>query len=349
MDSQIKLMVPNLTNIEYDLVKTVLDSGHLVDGPMTREFEKLILNYTGSKYAIACTSATTGLEMCLRTLGIGHGDEVIIPDFTHPATGLAVMAVGATPVIVDVDFKTFNTELAFLSDGVSEMTKAVIPVSWGGQPLKMIDIIEYCKSKSISVIEDAACSLGSEFEGIKTGELADFTVFSFHPRKIIGVGDGGCIVTNKNSKADFLRSYKNFGIERKNGSSQFTQYGTNQRLSGVLAAIAVGQLQRLNEILNDRIEKAQYYNYLLKNVEEISLPFQIPSSRHTFQSYCIFIKKLGIRDKLISEMREMNIEVQIGTYAIHKEPVFQKVKELEISKIQFHYLIISLHCLYITN
>jgi perosamine synthetase len=318
----IKLMCPNVTNRELELVAKVLESEHLVEGPMTRKFEKLISDYIGVKHAIACTSATTGLEMCLRAIGVGEGDEVIIPDFTHPATGLSVMAVGATPVLVDVDKKTYNTNISFISDAITDRTKAVIPVSWGGQPLFIDEIIDFCRPRGIVTIDDAACSLGTHFKGIPTGRLADFTVFSFHPRKIFSTGDGGCITTNDNRSADYLRSYKNFGVKKVNGVTKFYQLGTNQRFSSILAAVGVAQIERIDQIVNERIRKAEIYNSLLKNNSAFSIPFVIPDAKHNYQSYTLFINETINRDYLLSEMRHKGIEVQIGTLAINREPVF---------------------------
>lgn len=319
-------MCPNITSRELELVESVLDSEHLVDGPMTRRFEDLISSYIGVKHAIACTSATTGLEMCLRAIGVGEGDEVIIPDFTHPATGLAVMAVGAIPVIVDVDKQIYNTNISYISDAITDRTKAVIPVSWGGQPLCISEIVSHCRSRNIITIDDAACSLGTHLNGIPTGRLADFTVFSFHPRKIFTTGDGGCITTNDDNWADYLRSYKNFGVQKINGVTKFSRYGTNQRFSSILAAVGVAQLERIDQIVNERIRKANTYNYLFENHTAFKTPYVIPNAKHNFQSYCLFFHDADNRDILLKIMRKKGIEVQIGTIALHREPVFKNCK-----------------------
>lgn len=322
----IKLMRPHYSGEELDLVREVLESEHLVDGPMTREFERLITEYVGTKHAIACTSATTGLEMALRALGVGPGDEVIIPDFTHPATGLVILAVGATPVIVDVDLKTFNTTTEIVQEAVTKRTKAILPVSWGGHPLQMSTFKEFCEHQGLWLIEDAACSLGTSFDGIPTGRLADITAFSFHPRKLFATGDGGCLTTNNDEWADYLRSYKAFGMKQIDGRPRFVQEGTNFRFSSILAAVGVGQLRHIDKIISTRIEKAQIYNSLLSEIPGVKSPYLAPKAVHNYQSYCVFLEVPGKRDFLLTEMRKEGIEVQIGTHAIHREPVFRKAK-----------------------
>ncbi len=133
-EEKIRLMVPDVGDGELKLVSEVLSSGYLVDGPMTRELERLVAGHVGVSHAIAVNSGTTALEMCLRALGIKPGDEVIVPDFTHPASGLSVMALGARPVIIDVDLKTHNTDVSFIAEALSESTRAVMPVSWVDNP-----------------------------------------------------------------------------------------------------------------------------------------------------------------------------------------------------------------------
>lgn len=323
---QIFLMRPFVGEDEIQLVREVIESKYLVDGPMTREFERLILNYVGAKYAVACTSATTGLEMCLRALNIGQGDEVIIPDFTHPATGLCVLAVGAEPVIVDVDLNTRNTNASYISEAVTDRTKATIPVSWGGHPLDIHPINELAAKNHFHVIDDAACSLGTSLKGKRTGALTDFTVFSFHPRKLFTTGDGGCITTNNQEWAEYLNSYKQFGVVKIDGKKKFARLGTNQRFSSLLAAVAVGQLKRIDAFLDDRIKRAYIYNDLFKDISGISIPYAVNEAKHTYQSYTILFEEPGKRDFVMSELKKMKIETQIGAQAIHREPVFENMR-----------------------
>ena len=328
MSNKIKLMHPNVGNEELELVKEVIESGWLVEGPMVREFEKTVAEYVGVKYAIACSSATTGLELALRALGVGKGDEVIIPDFTHPATALVVMTVCAKPVLVDVNMDTRVTDAEKIEEAITDKTKAVIPVSEFGHPVDMDPINELKTKYDIHIIEDAACALGSEYKGKKVGSLADITVFSFHPRKIFTTGDGGLIMTDNDEWAELMNSMKKFGVGKlPDGKTGFIRWGTNYRMSNIHGAIALGQARRINEILNDRREKAKIYDKLLADVDGVRIPKIKSNCISNYQTYAIYLEKEGIRDEVMKEMRKMNTEVQIGTYALHTLPVFTDIKK----------------------
>ena len=188
--------------------------------------------------------------------------------------------------------------------------------------------MELGKKYKIPVIEDAACSLGAEHKGKKVGSLANISVFSFHPRKVFTTGDGGLIVTNDQNYAELMLSMKKFGSgltpESKPG---FIRWGTNYRMSDILGAVALGQVRKIDKIVNDRIEKAMIYNELLKDVEEVRIPEITEDSKSNYQTYAIYIKK-GNRDSILDKMRENNIEVQIGTYALHTQPFFKNLKRV---------------------
>ena len=327
MEKKIFLMRPNVGEKELELVKQVIASGQLVEGKMVREFENTVSVYIDVKHALACTSATTGLELCLRALNIGPGDEVLVPDFTHPATALAVMTLGANPVFVDVDIETYNTTAEILKKGITKNTKAIIPVSIFGNPLDIDPIMELGKKNNIPVIEDAACSLGSEYKSRKTGLTADMTVFSFHPRKIFATGDGGLIVTNNTEYYNLMLSMKKFGNGISEGVNTFVRWGTNYRMSDILGAIALGQVRRIDEIISLRIKKAINYNELLEGVEQVIIPKIEKSSTSNYQTYSIFIKN-DKRNYILKEMRDRNIEVQIGTFSLQSLPVFKNVKKI---------------------
>ena len=327
-NKKIRLMCPNVGNDELELVKQVLDSGYFVEGKMVREFEKIVADYLDVKHAIACTSATTGLELALRVLGVGKGDEVIIPDFTHPATALVVQTLGAKPVLVDVDIYSYNTTAELIEEAISKNTKAIMPVSIFGNPLEITPIMKLGERYKIPVIEDAACSLGAEYRGEKVGSIADISVFSFHPRKVFTTGDGGLIVTNNQKYAELMVSMKKFGSGfTPEGKPGFIRWGTNYRMSDILGAVGLGQVRRIDGIVNDRRKKAHIYNELLKDVEGIRIPHISKHSNANYQTYAIYIEK-GNRDLIMNMLRERNIEVQIGTYALHTQPYFKDLKRI---------------------
>jgi len=319
---KIPLIKPYITQEIKDKVWDVLDSGYLTEGPVTKDFENAIRHYIGCEYAMAVTSCTTGLEMALRVLNIGPGDEIIVPDYTYPATADVVAIVGATVVIVDVSKDTMLIDYDALEGAITPRTKAVIPVSIFGNPLDYDRLNAIKQRFGIYTIEDAACSLGAEYKGVKAGALADISVFSLHPRKFITTGEGGIITTNNVEWASWMGSYKHFGmsIEASREEIVFERIGTNYKLSNILAAVGLAQMTHIDELLNKRIELANRYKELLSGAENISIPNITALGKHSYQSFCIFVQQ---RDRVMKEMRDEGIEVQIGTYAMHMHPAFR--------------------------
>ena len=328
LEKRIKLIEPVVGEEELQMIRKVLKSGWLTEGTVTKEFEEKISKFVGVKYAVATTSCTTAFELALRALGIGPGDEVIVPDFTHPATGNIVKWIGAEPVLVDVDLSSYNVDPDEVQKAITEKTRCIMPVSWGGNPLNIQPLNELKEKHNLFIVEDAACSLGAEYHGKKTGTMADITCFSFHPRKIITTGEGGMAVTNNPVYAEKLELLKTFGMTTTDGKTTFTLCGTNYKLSDVLAAIGVKQMDKVDAIINRRIELAEYYNELLAEVDSIRPPEKREDTKHVYQTYTIYIEKEGKRDKLITHLRKKNIETQIGTYALHLQPSFERVKKI---------------------
>ncbi|MEM2169634.1 MAG: DegT/DnrJ/EryC1/StrS family aminotransferase [Candidatus Bathyarchaeia archaeon] len=324
---KIFLARPCIGEEEVEAVKKVLSSKFLTEGPVTNEFEREFAKYCEANHGIATTSCSTALELSLRTLNIGKGDEVIVPDFTYPVTASVVSLVGAEPVLVDVDLDDCNVTREKIEEAISEKTKAVIPVSLFGNPLQE-DVYRVKRAHSLYIIEDAACSVGAMLNGRKVGSQADMTCFSLHPRKIITTGEGGMITTNDKELAERARSLKRFGIREVNGQLCFAEIGTNYKMSDILAAIGLVQLQKVEDIIKDRIEKAKIYTEYLSRINGIRPPRVRPGTRHTFQSYVCYIEKEGLRDKLRIRLAERRIETQIGTYALHLQPAFKKAKKV---------------------
>jgi len=318
---KIPLIKPYMDQRIKDKVCAVLDSGYLTEGPVTRQFEEAFRDYVGCKYAIAATSCTTGLEMALRALGIGPGDEVIVPDYTYPATATVVAIVGAQPVIVDVSKETMLIDYDGIESALTPKTKALMPVSIFGNPLDYDRLNRLKNQYGLYIIEDAACSLGAEYHGRKVGTCADISVFSLHPRKFITTGEGGMITTDNPDWAEWLESYKHFGMARP-GSREgivFERIGTNYKLSNILSAVGLGQLEKIEELLGRRIALSENYLRLLQTAPKIGIPATTVHGKHSRQSFCIYVDH---RDLVMRQMREIGIEVQIGTYSLHLHPAF---------------------------
>lgn len=318
---KIPLIKPYMDQRIKDKVCAVLDSGYLTEGPVTRQFEEAFRDYVGCKYAIAATSCTTGLEMALRALGIGPGDEVIVPDYTYPATATVVAIVGAHPVIVDVSKETMLIDYDRIESAITKKTKALMPVSIFGNPLDYDRLNRLKKQYGLYIIEDAACSLGAEYQGVKVGNFADISVFSLHPRKFITTGEGGMITTNNPAWAEWMQSYKHFGMARSDAreGTVFERIGTNYKLSNILAAVGLGQMERVEQLLGRRLALSENYLDLLQGEPGIGIPVTTFHGKHSRQSFCVYVDN---RDAVLRQMRERGIEVQIGTYSLHLHPAF---------------------------
>lgn len=334
----IPLIKPYMTDAIKKRVCDVLDSGYLTEGPVTKEFEDRFKRYIGCDHAIAVTSCTTGLEVSLRCLGIGPGDEVIVPDYTYPATAAVVPMVGATAVVVDVRKETMLIDYDAIETAVTPRTKAVIPVSLFGNPLDYARLERIKKKYDLYIIEDAACSIGAEFDNVMVGNFADISVFSLHPRKFITTGEGGMITTNNDQWAEWMNSYKHFGMKMGQNSRegiQFEMIGTNYKLSNILSAIGVGQMEVIDELLGRRRKLASSYLKLLQNIRGVGIPLVIDGGVHSYQSFCIFVPD---RDRIMNALRGKGIEVQIGTYSLHMHKAFFDIvrgKEYPASKWVF--------------
>lgn len=315
----------NFQEIKKEL-KKILGSGILTKGPKVRQFEKMIAKYVGSKYAFATTSCTTALHLSLATLGIRQGDEVLVPDFTFPATANVVVQQGAKPIFVDIDLDTFNIDIKDLERKITKKTKAIIPVDAFGCPVDMISIIKIAKKYNLAVIEDAACALGAEYKGKKSGTMGDIGCFSFHPRKSITTGEGGMVVTNNEKLAQKIEILRNHGgvFNKKIGFYKFERAGFNYRMTEIQALLGIHQMKNIERIINQKRKLAKIYFQKLANIKEIKVPKDTPFGKHSFQSYVILLDKKIDRNKVIQKMRKKGIETTLGTYALHAQPFFVK-------------------------
>lgn len=318
---RIPLIRPRITDDVKQRVADVLDSGYLTEGPVTRKFEQAVADSVGAKHGLAVTSCTTGLELALRGLGIGAGDEVIVPDYTYPATASVVNIVGATAVLVDVDAETMLIDYDALEAAITPKTRVVIPVSLFGNPLDYERLASIKEKHGLFIIEDAACALGASYKGQRIGSLADMTVFSFHPRKFVTTGEGGLITTDNKEWIDWMHSYKHFGTgpNPTRMSAVFTMIGTNYKLSNVLAAIGLAQMEDIDMMLARRQELAAKYTEKLSGIADITFPKVTAGGEHSYQSYCIFVDN---REAIMNTLRDNSIEAQIGTFALHMHPAY---------------------------
>lgn len=332
----IPLQKPYFDKKEERAVTKVLLSGWVTQGPKVEEFEEAVCKFTGAKYAVATTSATTALFLCLHALGVGKEDEVLVPSFSFIATANVVIHVGAKPVFVDIDPKTYNINPKEIEKKITKKTKAIIPVDQVGLPCDLDKIFEIAKKYKLHVIEDAACALGSVYKGKKIGCFGEVVCFSFHPRKVITTGEGGMILTGNKKLAETLRILRHQGMSvsdvvrhkaRRIVKESYPIIGYNFRMSDIQAAVGVEQMKKLPMILKRRAHLAKYYTKFLSKSKNITVPFILRGYIHNFQSYIIRLlpNKKITRDELMQKLLDVGISTRIGVMAAHLETPYRKM------------------------
>jgi dTDP-4-amino-4,6-dideoxygalactose transaminase len=334
---KIPLHRPYLDKNETTNIEKVLRSGWLTKGPVCEEFEKKCADYIGTKYAIAVTSCTAALHLSLLSLDLNKGDEVLVSDYTFPATGHSVLYCGLIPKFVDIKPTTFNIDPSLIEKNITNKTKAIIPVHAFGQPADMDSIMEIARKHNLKVIEDAACAFGSIYKNRKTGSLSDIGCFSFHATKGITTGEGGLVTTDNEEIANKVRSLSVFGREssweveksEKFIIPNFYSLGYNYKMPDILASIGLAQLNKVEEIIRRRIYLSDYLSYKLKDLDEVTVPYIREDVRHNFQSYNILIDKKIDRNCFIERMRDDGVQVQIGTYSSYCQPIYSKFIKID--------------------
>jgi len=322
--SVIPLARPYVGDEELEELRQVLESGQLGQGPKVAELEAQVADVVGARHAIATTSCTTALHLSLVALDIRPGDEVLVPDFTFPATANVVVQQGATPVLVDIDPHTYNLDTDHLASLVTPRTRAVIPVHLFGLSADMGPVLKIAGDNGLAVIEDAACALGATYHGAPCGSFGDLACFSFHPRKIITTGEGGMVVTDRDDLAERLRLLRNHGGVPLQYWSSFEAAGFNYRMSDLQAAVGVVQARRLPELLARRRSVAELLRAQLATLEGVRGPVEPDGLGHVYQSFVTMLDPAVDRDALVARLRARGIETTLGTYALHEQPFFQE-------------------------
>lgn len=307
-DARIRLAFPELGEAELAEVRSVLESGALTMGPKVAELEQLVAAACGVEHAIAVANGTAALHLAVLALGIGEGDEVIVPAYTFPATASVVRLAGATPVLVDIDPATFNLDLGKVYDAVTPRTKAVLVVHLFGRPLDW-EALQSAVPPEVALLEDAAGALGAKWRGMPCGGLGAAGCLSFHPRKIVTTGEGGAVTTSDPELDASIRRLRNHGLDP---SADIVEPSTNYRLSDILCAVGIPQMRRLDELLAERTRIAEGYTERLAGL--VDLPAADEGDTHGWQAYVIGLDR---RREAMETLRAEGVEVQIGTYALH--------------------------------
>lgn len=301
-------------------IQGVLRSGQFIMGPAVNLFEQEVATYLGVRHAIGVNSGTDALVLALRALGVGPGDEVITTPFTFFATAEAVSQVGAKPVFVDINPRTFNIDPNQIEDKINARTKAILPVHLYGQATEMDSILEVSRRHGLKVLEDAAQAFGAEYKGRKVGTFGDATAFSFFPSKTLGAyGDGGLIATNDDKVAEHSRMLQAHGARRKYYNEVL---GYNSRLDSIQAAILRVKLPHIDAWSDARKDAAQLYDTLLGNISGVVTPCKANNVKHVYHQYSVRILG-GRRDEVRARLSDVGIDTMIYyPVPVHRLPIY---------------------------
>ena len=323
----IPIAEPLLGEEELNNVIEAVKSGWISSkGKFILEFEEKIARYCGVKYGVATSNGTTALHLALVALGIGPGDEVIVPTLTFIATANAVRYTGAKPVFVDSHPDYWCIDPEKIEEKITPRTKAIIPVHLYGHPADMAPIMDIARKHSLYVIEDAAEAHGAEYKGRKVGSFGDISCFSFYGNKIITTGEGGICLTNDEKLAERMRILRDHGM---NPDKRYWHdvMGFNYRMTNLQAAVGVAQLKKLDRFAEKKREIARWYSEGLKELEkegQIKLHPEMPWAKCVYWMYCILVEgKFGMsRDELMKQLEEKGIETRLFFYPVHIMPPY---------------------------
>ncbi|MEZ0290444.1 MAG: DegT/DnrJ/EryC1/StrS family aminotransferase [Sulfolobales archaeon] len=322
---RIKIAEPLLEEEEIRSVEEVLKSKYLVHGPVVEEFEKRFAEKHMCSEGVAVSNGTVALETALRSLGVGFGDEVIVPAFTFIATANAALMLGARPVLCDIDPETFTIDPKCVEESISKNTRAIIPVHLFGHPADMDPIIRIARENEIYVLEDAAQAHGARYKNRPVGCIGDIGIFSLYATKNITSGEGGVIVTNDSEKASFMRVFRDQGQVSKYNHEIL---GTNYRLTAVQGVIALRQLEKLDVVNDMRRRNAIKLTERLRKIEWIKTPVEREWAYHVYHQYAIVLKEDApiTRDGLREYLSRNGIETAVHyPTPISEQPLYKRL------------------------
>jgi perosamine synthetase len=306
---------------EAQAAADVVSSGWLMNGPRTAEFERLVAAYVGAEHAIAVSSCTTALHLALVAAGVGPGDEVVCPSYSFIATANAVRYVGATPVFVDIDARTFNIDPSLIEAAITPRTRAILPVSQIGLPADIPAIMKIADEHGLVVVEDAAPSLGATIDGVRLGGLSHITCFSFDARKILTTGEGGMITTNDATAAERIRLLRAHAASQKVILETYPEVGFNYKITDIQAAIGCVQMGKVDQIVAERRRLGKRYDELLFGEDRVEVPLEPAGYEHVYQSYNVRLRTERSQEDVMKAMLDLGVATR-RILAIHDQPAY---------------------------
>jgi perosamine synthetase len=337
MDRRMRLPVaePSLGARELEYVSECILTGWISSaGRFVARFEEQFAAFCQTPYAVATSNGTTALHLALDALGIGPGDEVIVPTLTFIATANAVRYVGARPVFVDSDADTWNLDPRLVEAAVTPRTKAIIPVHLYGHPADMDPICDIARRHGFPVVEDAAEAHGAKYKGRPVGQLGDVAVFSFYGNKIVTTGEGGMVTTSSKDIAERVRMLRDHGMSPQQ-RYWHPVLGYNYRLTNLQAAVGVAQMERVDAILADKLRIAQTYARGLARVRGIVLPPQAPWASNVYWLYSVIVDAQVYgrsRDELMAALRQDGIDTRPLFHPVHTQPIYRTGQHLPVAE-----------------
>ncbi len=321
----IPLSRPDLTQAERDAVSAVMATTQLSLGPKLHEFEAIVAGYAGTRYALAVSSGTSGLHLCLRAMGIGAGDEVITTPFSFIASANCILFDGGQPVFVDIDPDTWNIDPTRIPDAITPRTRAILAVDIFGQPADMAPIRELAARHRLRILEDSCEALGATYQGRPAGSLGDAGAFGFYPNKQVTTGEGGMVVTDDEAIYKLVHSMRNQGRDAGMGWLAHARLGYNYRLSDINCALGIAQMKRIDEILANRRRVAGYYLDRLGDEPRVRMQKILP---HCRISWFVMVVRLNDdyaradRDAIVHALREKGVGSSNYFPPIHLQPFY---------------------------
>lgn len=320
MTDRIPMSAPDITEEDVQAVAEVVRSGRLALGPRTEEFERLIAAYVGAKHAVAVSSGTTALHLIVRALGLGRGNEVLVPSFTFAASVNVLLYEGITPVFVDVEPDTYNLDPDDLEEKITPRTKAIMVVDVFGHPAEWDTILTVAERHGLPVIDDSCEALGAEYRGRRLGQLGEAAAFAFYPNKQITTGEGGIIVTSRDEIARLCRSLRNQGRGEMGAWLEHERLGYNYRMTEMSAALGVSQMRRIEDLLAKRARVAALYTERLAGLNCVRPPVVRPHVRMSWFVYVVTLDRGLERDAVMRRLAEEGIPSRGYFSPVHLQP-----------------------------
>jgi dTDP-4-amino-4,6-dideoxygalactose transaminase len=333
--AMIPVMKPWLGAAEAAAAADAVMSGWVAQGPRVAAFERALAQRVGAPHGVAVSSCTTGLHLALIAVGVGPGDEVVVPSLSFIATANVVKYVGADPVFADVELASLNLTVATVEAVLTDRTKAVILVHQAGMPADIVAMRALCEPRGIAIIEDAACAIGSTYEGQQIGVHSDLVVLSFHPRKVITTGEGGMIMTSRDDYAKQLRRLREHGMsvsaaERHSTTKvifeEYLEVGYNYRMTDVQAAIGLVQLDKLDAIVARRREIANRYRAELSDIDGLLMHSDPTFGTTNYQSFWVLPADDSsvTQTEILEALLYQGVSARRGIMASHTEPAYRE-------------------------